>query len=352
VGAALGLAFLSKYAALYAVIGIGLHLALSREARRAWTWSAAALAIAAFAVVMGPNVAWNATHGFATLHHTAADAAWGQHGAVNPLRLAQFVGDQFMVFGPIPFGALVVGLGLAARRRALSEPDLLLLSFILPPLAIVCGQAFLSRANANWSGASYLPGAVLAAAWLMRWRARRWMAAAVVTQAVIATFVLVALVSPGVADAIGASNSLKRVRGWRQTTRVVLDRARAEQAGAGLSAIVVNDRFLYYSLRYYGRGYFGRPGAAPLAYWLLKPEPQNQAETSAPLTSQLGQRVLGVAYKGYHRQEMMADFGRVSDREIDEIGLDRKHRRRLDLFIGEGYAPRPRDPVTGLPTPP
>ncbi|HEX4098641.1 MAG TPA: glycosyltransferase family 39 protein, partial [Caulobacteraceae bacterium] len=35
-GAALALAFLSKYAAVYALIGIGLHLALSGPARRGW----------------------------------------------------------------------------------------------------------------------------------------------------------------------------------------------------------------------------------------------------------------------------------------------------------------------------
>jgi 4-amino-4-deoxy-L-arabinose transferase-like glycosyltransferase len=38
VGAALGLAFLSKYAAVYALIGVGLHLAVSPAARRSWSW--------------------------------------------------------------------------------------------------------------------------------------------------------------------------------------------------------------------------------------------------------------------------------------------------------------------------
>ena len=35
-GGLLGLAFLSKYAAIYALIGVGLHLLVSREARRVW----------------------------------------------------------------------------------------------------------------------------------------------------------------------------------------------------------------------------------------------------------------------------------------------------------------------------
>jgi len=154
-----------------------------------------------------------------------------------------------------------------------------------------------------------------------------------------------------VADALGASNSLKRVRGWAETTRLVVERARGLQASGGLTAVAVNDRFLYYTFAYYGRGYFGGPAAPPLTYWLLAAAPQNQAETSAPLTPALGGRVLGVAYEGFHRREMMADFARVSGHEIDEVGLDRKHTRRIDLFVGEDYRPRPRDPLTGLPPP-
>ena len=64
-GAALGLAFLSKYAAVYFLIGLALHLAVSKSARQAWTLPAALAAVAAFAAILAPNVVWNATHGFA-----------------------------------------------------------------------------------------------------------------------------------------------------------------------------------------------------------------------------------------------------------------------------------------------
>jgi 4-amino-4-deoxy-L-arabinose transferase-like glycosyltransferase len=178
-GAALGLAFLSKYAAVYFVAGLAAHLVLSREARAAWTLSTAAAALLAFAAVLAPNLAWNATHGFATFQHTAANAAWSGVQLFNIGEMAAFVGSQFGVFGPIPLAVLLIGVGLAVRRRQLSANDLTLLCFSLPPLLIVTGQAFISRANANWSGAGYLAGAILVAAWLIRWRARRWLIAAV-----------------------------------------------------------------------------------------------------------------------------------------------------------------------------
>jgi hypothetical protein len=237
---------------------------------------------------------------------------------------------------------------LAARRRALSREDLLLLCFVLPAFVVVSVLALASRANANWAAVSYLPGAVLVAAWLLRWRARRWLAAAVALQAVLAAGALLVIVNPRIADALGGSNSLKRVRGWSQTAQLVTDRAQVEQ-GAGLSAVAVNDRFLYYALAYYGRDYFGRPGAPPLTYWLRRAAPANQAEASAPLGPRDGARVLAVAYEGWFADEMGGDFGHAVGREIDAVSLDAKHRRRIVMFVGEGFRAAPRDPVSGLP---
>jgi len=349
-GAALGLAFLSKYAAVYALIGVGLHLALSPAARKIWSRDAAALALGAFLLVLSPNLAWNATHGFATILHTAADAHWSRGALFNPHELGDFLASQFAVFGPVPFAVLIAGSALLAWRRRVEGPDLLLLCFTLPPIAIVAVQAFVSRANANWSGASYLAGAVLVAAWLIRWRARRLLIVALAVQAVIAAGFFAVVLQPKIADSLGQSNGLKRARGWDQTARVIVRKVRTEQAG-GLSAIAVNNRFLYYALAYYGRDYFREPLAAPLKIWLRGTVAGNQAEASAPLTPGNGQRVLAVAYEGWFDTEMAGDFEGVIRPEIDDVWLDRKHQRKLDLFVGEGFKPRPRDPVTGYPTP-
>ena len=77
----------------------------------------------------------------------------------------------------------------------------------------------------------------------------------------------------------------------------------------------------------------------------------NQAEASAPLTRARGQRVLAVAYEGWFNAEMAADFAGVTAPEIDDVWLDRKHQRVLQMFVGEDFQPRPRNPKTGYPTP-
>ena len=349
-GAALGLAFLSKYAAAYALIGIALHLVVSPAARKAWSIPAALVATGVFALVIAPNLAWNAAHGFATFQHTAAAANWVGRRLFNLKALGEFLGAQFAVFGPIPFATLLAGAALLTWRRRLQSADVLLLCFTLPPILIVAAQAFVSRANANWSGASYLAGAVLVAAWLTRWNARRWTWAALAIQGLVAVGFFAVLLDPRLADAVGQANSLKRARGWDQTAQAVVRKARGEAIG-GLSSVAVNNRFLYDALAYYGRDYFAAPLAPKLTIWIRGQKAGNQAEASAPLSAEAGQRVLAVAYEGWFNTEMAADFTKVLRPEIDDVFLDRKHQRTLTMFVGEGFRPQPRDPKTGYPNP-
>ena len=347
-GLAFGGAALAKYAAAYALIGLTLHLALVPQARRAWSVASAAAFAAAFAAVIAPNLAWNASHQFATVSHTAANAHWAAGKMFNPLELGRFLLTQPGVFGPIPAAALVIGFCLI-RRRPAPYGDRLLLCFLAPPLVLVAVQALLARANANWAAAAYPAAAVLAAAWMVRWRRRGWLIAAIATQAAIAVLFVVCVTRPAVADQIGLANSLKRSRGWEATVDGLVARAREEQGGRRLTAVAVDDRFLFNAAAYYGRDYFGRLGAPPLTMWVRETHANNQAEAEAPLTRALGGRVLTASYEGWFGPEMAADFKTVSGREVIGARLDAKRRRRTELFVGEGFAPLPRDPQTGLP---
>ncbi|MBW3560077.1 MAG: glycosyltransferase family 39 protein, partial [Proteobacteria bacterium] len=286
-GAALGLAVLSKYAALYLVAGILLHGALDRAARARWRPEAMAAAAGAAVLVWAPNLFWNATHGFATVAHTADNAQWSGDQLFNLGELVEFAGGQLGVFGPLPFLVLVTG-GLAVLvrprlRRGLRSEDLALLCLTLPPLAIVAVQAFISRANANWAVAAYAPASVLVAAWLVRSQASRWarwtLRGAVASQGLLAAVFLAAVISPAAASTLGLDNAFKRARGWEATTRVVTDWAGRRP----WTAVTTDDRFLFNAMAYYGREFWARPDAPPLRMWVRETQPQNQAETEAPL---------------------------------------------------------------------
>lgn len=349
-GAALGLAFLTKYAALFALIGLALHLVFDRSARRAWTPAAAAAAVFSLLTMLAPNLAWNAGHGFATVAHTAGNADWGANRHFDPASLAEFVVAQFGVFGPVPFAVLVGGGTLLALRRRLTAPDVLLLAFAVPPLAIITVQAFVSRANANWAAAAYAPAAVLVGALLVRWKAWRWLWIGVGQQGVVGALALVLAVTPSLADRLGAANSLKRLRGWRQLTSLVVERARLEDADKPLSAVAVDDRFTFNELAYYGRDVFAK-GGPPLRIWVRGAAPENQAEVEAGLTPRDGARVLAVSFEGRSTDAMAADFARSGAVEIVSVRLDRKHQRKATMMLGEGFAPRPRGAAPATPRP-
>lgn len=345
-GGLLGLAFLSKYAAIYALIGVALHLILDRDARAPWRPPVIVAALGAAIAVMAPNLIWNALHGFSTVQHTAANANWSPSDLFHPGELLDFVGSQFGVFGPIPFAVLIGGTAFLVLRRRLTGPDLLLLCFALPPFVIVTLQALLSRANANWTAAGYVAGVILVTAWLLRWRAKGWLIAALGTQAVLAALFLSFVISPDLAERAGMANSFKRAKGWSQMTEALTNRAMHDLR---VTAIAVDDRFLFNAAAYYGRDYFARADSAPLRMWARTATPQNQAETEAALTAADGDRVLAVSLEPDFTAEMKADFAAVGEVEIVNVWLDRARSRRAEMFVGEGFSPQPRDPVTGLP---
>jgi 4-amino-4-deoxy-L-arabinose transferase-like glycosyltransferase len=360
VGAALGAALLTKYAAFYIAGGILLHAVLSRQARARWEPLTVLTCFAATLAIVAPNLIWNAAHHFQTVAHTAENAdlggASGLKGWLGPRGPIGFLMGQFGVFGPIPFGVLLVSAGLALRGRAEPE-DRLLIYLAAPALVIVFTEAVAARANANWAGAAYAPGAVLVAGLLDRWRARGWQSAAVVTQGLIAVGFILSVSVPGLADAVGAGNAFKRARGWREDAGAIVAAARSAHEKAPLTAVAVDDRFLFNALSYYARDADGRPAGAlpaPLRAWVHLARPANQAEAEAPLTKAFGAHVLAVSAGGPYLPDFKADFGAVRPAEPSQItiALDPRHKRQLDLFVGDGLSPRPRDPVSGLPRAP
>ncbi len=240
-GAAIGLAFMAKYAGGYFLAGAGLA-ALMVPALRV-RWSRAALVLGVFAAVVAPNVAWNLGHDLATVSHTADNVQWVRDGAAfDPARGLGFVGSQFAVFGPVMFGALLIA---AVRPGGALRRGLLWMS--MPIVAAIALQAGLSRAYANWAVAAYFAGIVAVVPWLAL-RYPRWLRTSVAVNAAICVALPLSAVFPRL---IGSADdpALSRYLGRADLSRAVL--AAADAAGA--ATVVAGHRDILADLFHTGR---------------------------------------------------------------------------------------------------
>lgn len=234
-GVALGLGMLAKYTAIAfagAALGYGLLSARGRD------WPGVGVAAAVALVVLSPNLIWLAQHDFVTATHVAEDAA--PAGArFNPGKLAEFVGAQFGIIGPVWFAAIL--LAFATRRRWIEDWRMRMLAWqtgaLLGAMILV---AFWSRAQPNWAAPAYVAGSILAARVVLD---RGW-AWALKAQAAIGALAVVALVGAAWAFS-GSPSDLPRKFDPFKKMRLgepFCDRALAAMSEEGAELLLSNDR--------------------------------------------------------------------------------------------------------------
>lgn len=249
VGLSAGLGLLSKYAMGFWLGSALGFLVLIPEERRHLRGFASAGALAA--MVYAPNFLWNAANGFASYHHTAANA--NLHGfSLHPGAFLEFAGSQFGVFGPV-FAAtlLVIAAGVLRQPQSIDRRTALLLALSLPTLIVMLCESLLSRAQPNWSAPAYLAATILVVAWL-RGRGRD----ALVQWSVVGHVALAVAVfgAHDIAQALhaplpGRFDPVHRLRGWH-TLGEAVSRSMIE---APRLPLLADSRELMAALIYYMR---------------------------------------------------------------------------------------------------
>jgi 4-amino-4-deoxy-L-arabinose transferase-like glycosyltransferase len=290
-GVALGLGLNAKYAMAYFVLCAAIYMIATPEHRRIlrdprW-WAALAIA----ALLIAPNLAWNASNSFATFSHTADNAKWaGRLG--NPGKAVEFFLAQFGVFGPILFGALLV-IAVRAYRQGLPAADRMLLAFALPVVMIITVQAFLSRAHANWAAVSYVAATVLVIATMVRDLSWRWLQASLAIHIAVLAVVAVSMAHAGTFRLPWVGDPFSRTLGWAEVARAtegVLAEARAK--GQPFGAVLTDERAVTAELLYYMRG-----ERTPVFAWRGKGRPQDHYEMSRAFVKGSPEPVLLVALR-------------------------------------------------------
>lgn len=335
-GAALGLGFLSKYAMIYFPIGMIISFVISPYARRAWQGGRLLWAVPLFLLLFSPNLFWNASHGFQTLSHTVDNADW-QGYLLNPEELLQFLGDQFGVVGPLLFAALLFGLATWHRRAPTGGRANLLAAFVVPPLVIISIQALISRAHANWAVAAYPAALILITHWMLTLRARWVLWGSLLLHSALGLFATLVFLNFDLADRLGRSNDVKRLRGWEETS------AQIAEAAKGYDAVVVDEREFAAHLTWewreqritlYAADLNGHPDNSYEYAFPFQPRPS----ASYLLATQV--RDVRCAYPAFH--EVMSVGSSFVDLKATRRG---RKERTIDLYRLGGYDPlyRPAD---------
>lgn len=272
-GLAIEIGLNAKYAMAYFFLCGSLAIWRCSEAR----WLAASARLVPVLVLplmlILPNVIWNASHGFPTFTHTAANAGWS--GALfHPLKMLEFVAAQFGVFGPILFGAFV-WLAWRSTRTRLTDPDRMLLAFSLPVLTLIIAQALLSRAHANWAAVAYPAAAILVSDALLRNGFRVLLQLSLALNiAVMGVLAAANWAAPVLALPWGAA-PYKRLLGWH----AMADAARAHLSAGNYTTLLTEDRWVTAELLYYLRDL-----DIPVRAWSPEPHPRDHFELTRPFS--------------------------------------------------------------------
>lgn len=213
-GLCVGVASLAKYAGLYFLLCLMLFLLFSgdRALPRAKGFM---VFLAAVLLASSPTWLWNLSHEFITFYHLGENANLEKQ-SYSFASLAGFFIAQFGVIGPISFFLLLV-LPLYRHMRVGFLGGLH--AFIWPVLIVICVQAFLSEANANWAAAS-MPAAVLLLAASLSCLSGKWPARCLFPALFINLFMTACLGVIVAAGSFGAltpkSDPLRRLRGWEE----------------------------------------------------------------------------------------------------------------------------------------
>lgn len=250
VGLCVGLAFVSKYTAVFLGLGILVWLAAVPQLRRwfvsPWPYAGGLVCLA----VMAPVVAWNIGQGGASLTKQFGRAV---PRAFDPRFVPEFVAGQAALLTPL-VGILVLwGLWVVTRAawRDREPAAVLVAATTLPLVAYLVWYGLFDRVQGNWTacllpasvaaaamGARMTPPAWLAPVWRLSWRHGLW--TGVLLGVLVVAHAALRLVP-------FATDPTAQLHGWRETAAIVEQTARARGAAAvGTVSYTTNAHLAFY----------------------------------------------------------------------------------------------------------
>jgi 4-amino-4-deoxy-L-arabinose transferase-like glycosyltransferase len=303
-GLAAGLGMLTKYTMGIFAISVLLHLALTPPLRRLLLSPKLYAAMLVALLVFAPNLWWNAQHGWPTLRHTEDISHLKGGAGLHWNHLGDFFVSQFGVMGPLFFGAWLALL-LWRPRGWYADPRFRFLAcFALPFLGIICLQALLGRANANWGAMAYAGGTIFLVALLLQRGLMGLLLAGLAINVVLMpiAYHLDALAHYFVVELKARTDPYKRVRGWAQLGR----QAQLLRSQYPEALYLGDSRDVLAELMYYVH-----PHPLDAVLWNPHHEMDNHYALSTTMDDKLGRSFLYITEADHLPPEVLRSFDSV-----------------------------------------
>jgi membrane-associated phospholipid phosphatase len=294
VGLWMGLAFLSKYTALFQWLCWAVFFLVWKPARVQLKKPGVYLALFVNAICALPVIIWNAQHHWVTAAHVATDAKLDEGWKFHPSNMLEFLGGTAGLLHPIFFVAACWA-AIALWRKENSKRAALLRYFFAmgaPLFLVYLGYTLHSSVQINWIAASVIPLFCLTAMfWEERERSGGREIRSVLTIAVfLGVFAVAALHESDpfirTANKILAQfdarplpskiDPLRRVRGWSQMARIV-SREYQKLSTEGPPAFVIGGHYGTTGLlSFYMPEAKATVSGVPIVYMRYIPRPKSQ----------------------------------------------------------------------------
>lgn len=176
-GILMGLAFDSKYTALFLPFGLILFLILSKEHRKYLFSKELFLMIVFFVITVSSVFIWNIQNNWASFQFQSAERASSiSDFNLKPLLFLGNLGTQMLILLPVLFVGMIVVLskytGKVFKKRMLrNNKDLFLLSFSLPIIIFFFGISLFYWVKLNW----IMPGYITVIILVVRYISLKWL---------------------------------------------------------------------------------------------------------------------------------------------------------------------------------
>ena len=220
-GAAIGLAFTSKYTAILLPVGVFLALVVRRDFRIRLAEPGPYVATLIATVVFSPVIIWNAQHDWASFAFQLGHG-FGAVGGSIVNRELELLGGQAGLVTPILFVMMIVAAWRALRQpRANSQEPRAILPIIAAfILAFFAYSAMKRRVEANWPALAYIPAALLLATHAGGRVWDRWLKAGVALAGIVSIVTYVDAFTP-ILPVPAPRDPNARAAGWKDLARSV-----------------------------------------------------------------------------------------------------------------------------------